>query len=428
MILHLLKLIWNRKRANALIVAELLLSFLVLAGVTTVAVHFWRNYQSPLGFSHERIWDVVVRVPEGMKTTPEEKRERLAAFVRLLDAVREMPEVEAVSHIGQPAYRNWQWSSDFTLTDDRLVAFDENRGGDDLASTMSIGLVDGRWFSREDNGQRQDPVVVNAALARAIFGTEQAAGRTIPVKDDGHRDGDPTAVVRERRVVGVIEDFRQFGEYNTPGNYLFVRNDIASAAAADVPAGDGPQDPVFSSASVPSAIVVRVRPGVTGEFEERLVHTLQTLAPNWGFAMKPSSETRVDYLRSNYVTPLAIVALVAGFLLVMVALGLSGVLWQNVTQRIRELGLRRAKGADRARIRRQILTEIVLMTGIAIAFGLLLLAQVPMLGWLGPIPTSVFAASLVLAAALLTAMTAFCGWYPSLLATRVPPAEALRYE
>ena len=112
-------------------------------------------------------------------------------------------------------------------------------------------------------------------------------------------------------------------------------------------------------------------------------------------------------------------------MVLMVALGLSGVLWQNVTQRIRELGLRRAKGADRARIRRQIFTEIALMTGIAIVVSALLLAQVPMLGWLGSIPTSVYVSSLFLAAVLLFLLTSFCGWYPSLLATRIPPAEAV---
>ena len=51
-----------------------------------------------------------------------------------------------------------------------------------------------------------------------------------------------------------------------------------------------------------------------------------------------------------------------------------------------------------------------------------------MLGWLGPVPTSVYALSLLLAAAGLFVLTSFCGWYPSLLATRIPPAEALRYE
>lgn len=173
---------------------------------------------------------------------------------------------------------------------------------------------------------------------------------------------------------------------------------------------------------------MRVRPGVTADFEERLLKTLQATAPDWSYGMQPLENLRSNYNRTNYLTMLAVLGLLAGFLVVMVALGLSGVLWQNVTQRIRELGLRRAKGANRARIRQQIFIELALMTGIAIAGGLLLLVQVPVMGWLGPVPISTFATALVLSIAGILLLTAFCGWYPSLLATRVPPAEALRYE
>ena len=435
MALHLLKLIWNRKRANFLIVTEILLSFLVLAGVTTTAVHYWRNYQSPLGFSYERIWDVMVRVPRGIDSTPEVDRERLQRFARLVDAVRQMPEVESASHIELPTFRNWQWNSDIRLKDGREVDFNGNRGGDELASTMSIPIVDGRWFSREDSGQTWEAVVINAALARDIFGTEQAAGKIIPreIRTGQQNAGPPEP---PQRVVGVIQDFRQFGEYSTPANYMFTRNDIVTGGQepapattpAVTPAAAGAPEASRPSARLPNDIVVRLRPGVTAEFEERLVKTLQSMAPDWSFSMKPTEDVRTEYLRNNYLTPLAIMGMVAGFLLLMVALGLSGVLWQNVTQRIRELGLRRAKGADRARIKRQILTEIALMTGIAIVVGGVLLAQVPMLGWLGSVPTSVYLSSLVLSAALLIVLTSFCGWYPSLLATRIPPAEALRYE
>ena len=456
MALHLLKLIWNRKRANFLIVTEILLSFLVLAGVTTVAVHYWRNYQAPLGFSIERIWDVVVRVPRGLDSTPEQTRARLAQMVRLLEATRQMPEVESASHILMPTFRNWQWNSDIQLPDGRRVEFNGNRAGDTLSETFSIPLVDGRWFSREDAGQHWDAVIINASMAREVFGTEQAAGKAMPRSDRPGNPGDGPPE-REQRVVGVIQDFRQFGEYSTPGNYMFVRNDIdteaakasrpasaasgaeaeaastATAVAADAgraaggrTAAEAPEDNV--RADLPGALIVRVRPGVSAAFEEHLVKTLQAMAPDWGFEMKPLEDTRTGYLRNNYLTPLAILGLVAAFLLLMVALGLSGVLWQNVTQRIRELGLRRAKGADRARIKQQIFIELALMTGIALVGGTLLLVQVPVLGWLGPIPNTVYSVSLLLAAVALFALTSFCGWYPSLLATRIPPAEALRYE
>lgn len=436
MALHLLKLIWNRKRANFLIITEILLSFLVLAGVTTVAVHYWRNYQAPLGFSYERIWDVVVRVPRGIDSAPAEERERLGRFQRLIEAARQMPEVESVSHVRMPSFRNWTWNSDMQLPDGRRVDFNGNGAGDELAETLSIPIVDGRWFSREDAGQNWDAVVLNAAMAREVFGTEQAAGKTMPRRETPPRPGDGPPD-RPQRVVGVIQDYRQFGEYSTPGNYMIVRNDIVSAAQPATTPGEQ-TDPSASpspaaarervGADIPGAIVLRLRPGVDAAFEEELVKTLQGIAPDWGFVMTPVESVRSQYLRDNYLTPLAIMGMVAGFLLLMVALGLSGVLWQNVTQRIRELGLRRAKGADRARIKLQIFLELALMTGIAIGIGLVLLAQLPMFGWLGPVPPGLYATSLVLAGTLLFLLTSFCGWYPSQLATSIPPAEALRYE
>jgi putative ABC transport system permease protein len=430
MALHLLKLIWNRKRTNLLIITEILLSFIVLAAVSTLGVHYYRNYQRPLGYSYDRIWDVLVRVPRGFESTPEVERERYARMQRLVEAARAMPEVEAVGHLQLGLYRNWQWNSDIQANG-RRWEYNGNRADDELATTLSMTVVDGRWFSREDAGQHWDAVVINQHMARDVFGDARAVGQNMP-QGDRQNPGDGPAA-RPQRIVGVVEDFRQFGEYSTPGNYMIVRNDIVSAAIA--PADEGTEAQAAGAvtldrvrAELPGVLYVRVRPGVTSDFEERLLKTMQGIAPDWSFGMQPLENVRSNYNRSNYITPLAVLALLAGFLLVMVALGLSGVLWQNVTQRIRELGLRRAKGADRQRIRQQIFIELALMTTLAIAGGLLLLVQVPVMGWLGPVPPSVYATALALAAAAIMALTAFCGWYPSLLATRVPPAEALRYE
>jgi len=119
---------------------------------------------------------------------------------------------------------------------------------------------------------------------------------------------------------------------------------------------------------------------------------------------------------------------VAGFLLVMVAMGLLGVLWQTVTQRTQEIGLRRAKGASVGAIKRQILAEILVMTTFGVAVGAALAAQVVFFNPFPWIDARVYVAGLALAAAAIYLLTTFCGWYPARLATRVEPAEALRYE
>jgi putative ABC transport system permease protein len=128
------------------------------------------------------------------------------------------------------------------------------------------------------------------------------------------------------------------------------------------------------------------------------------------------------------IAPLAAVGLVAGFLMLMVALGLLGVLWQTVTQRTREIGLRRAKGAARVDVQRQILGEIAVMTTLALAAGLLVAIQFPLLDIIYFVEPHVYALGLVISVAAIYLLTLTCAWYPSRMATRIEPAEALRYE
>ncbi len=160
-----------------------------------------------------------------------------------------------------------------------------------------------------------------------------------------------------------------------------------------------------------------------------LVRRLQREAPDWSFEVSTLDHLREKKLR-DYTAPLTLLAVVSGFLLLMVALGLTGVVWQSVTQRMREFGLRRAAGAAGASVRRQVLAEMAVMTTFALLAGALLLAQLPFL----PLPRemafapAVFGGAVALSAAAIYCLTLACGWYPSRLATRIPPAEALRYE
>ena len=138
------------------------------------------------------------------------------------------------------------------------------------------------------------------------------------------------------------------------------------------------------------------------------------VAGDWSFEVQPLDAIRRDKLR-QYTIPLGVFGTIAGFLLMMVGLGLTGVVWQSVTQRIREFGLRRAKGATIANVRMQVLVEMVIMTSIALLVGVFLVAQIPLLpipSDLRLIPAAVFVASIVISVACIYLLTLACGWYP----------------
>jgi putative ABC transport system permease protein len=412
---HLLRLIWNRKRQNFLLTLEIFFSFIALFGVVLLAMQFASNSRLPLGYTIDRVWSITVDRKEN-DDDPVVKSRHRAIYRQLLLALREMPQVEVAAASFTSPYANWSWGGRTRLHGGRQIDHSVNSVTDDFPAVFQMPLVAGRWFSREDDVATWTPVMVNVRMAREIFGDGNAVGQIIPEeRDPNDPPPDPTEKPEVRRVVGVFEDFRKDGDLSTPENFLFQRMRL---------------DDGEPKAAVPGRLVVRLAPATPAAFEETLVKRLMAEAPNWSFEVEHEDVMRESKLR-QYTMPLAAVGTVAGFLLLMVALGLTGVVWQSVTYRIREFGLRRAKGATIAHIRRQVLVEMVIMTSLAVLVAVVLIAQLPLL----PLPPdadvisgSVFVTSLAISTAAVYLVTLLCGWYPSRLATRVQPAEALHYE
>jgi putative ABC transport system permease protein len=413
---HLLRLIWNRKRQNFLLTVEIFFAFLTLFGVVLIAVQYANNARRPLGYQIDRVWDLTVDRKESDEDPATKARHR-ETYRQLLLALGDMPQIEAAGAGVTGPYANSNWTSGARLTGGRRVRFGVNMVTDTYPEVFRVPVAEGRWFTREDDAGNWTPVVINRRLAHEIFGDDVAIGRIIEEERDPSSpppvSDDPP--VKPKRVVGVIDEFRQHGELSSAENYLFYRTRLDDQ---DVHAG------------VPDRVYVRLAPGTPAAFEEALVKRAMAVAGNWSFEVKPVGDMRVDKLR-EYTIPLYVVGTVAGFLLLMVAMGLTGVVWQSVTGRIREFGQRRAKGATIPNIRVQILSEILLMTSLALVVAVGLLAQLPLLPLpedLHVIPGGVFMISIVISVAAIYALTFACGWQPSRLATKIEPAEALHYE
>ena len=401
MIRHLLKLVWNRKRTNALIILEIFFSFLVVFLVGTLGIYFWDNYRQPLGFSSENVWRVTVDMKAGNEDDDATITARLKILERLLGEIERLEPVESAAAAMISPYDQGGWTSSNTNKDGTTVEMEANAVSDRFAEVLGLELVAGRFFQDSDRALAYDPVVIDQDLARTLYGDENPVGRQF---------GEPAPSERPRRIVGVVREFRKSGELSARTNFIFERMRL-----------DQP------SWFQPRSILVKVRPETPPAFEEELSNLLQGVAPDWSFRIKPLHEVRAATLR-ELLAPLAAGGIVAFFLLLMVALGLFGVLWQNLLQRTRELGLRRAAGASRSSVHRQVLSEQAILTSFGVLLGVILVIQIPVLDLVGFIRPEVFAGGLLFAMAAIYLLSTLCAFYPSSMASRVQPAEALRYE
>lgn len=396
MIRHLLKLVWNRKRANFLVIAEIFVSFLVVFAVVAAVLTIAPSWNKPLGFDYRNVWDVGMQfdIDGGEKVDP-----------ALRDAVRRMvveassfPDVEAVAVANTPAY-SFSTSEGVWRINGKDVKLMMDDVTDGFLDVMKLELVRGRWFNAEDDAAAFQPVVIDENTVRALYDGADPIGQIFDKE-----------AKQPSRVVGVVKVYRKEGEMSLDHNMVFHRvsltNDIGRLG---------------------SHVLIRVRPGAPPELEQQIADRLHSVAPGIGFRVRRMEAMRETALRVR-AAPVVVAAIIALFLISMVTLGLTGVLWQNVTRRTREIGLRRAMGATGTTVRGYVLAEVVLLSTMALLLGAVVLWQLPILGIFALVPPATFTVAFVAALAAMYGLTLLCGLYPSWLASRLQPADALRYE
>ena len=396
---HLLKLSWKRKTRNLMLSLEILIAFAIVFGVAAFGLRYWQVYNMPPGFEGRGLWAVREHVGDEEKT-----RIGLEGYEALRRGLMEMPEVRDVAFVTFEPYVNASMFSNLRRKAGEGDGFNtELLDADDrAAAVLGLKLVEGRWFSELDNGSAHRPAVINRRMAEAMFPGERALGQVF-FDREGKQDV-------PHRVVGVVEAFRAKGELAAPLNHAFTRF-VADQNRWDV-----------------RTILLRVAPGTERAFEKRLNERLKLIRKDWSYQITPSSAARASMLK-QHMAPLVVVGIIAAFMLVMVAFGLFGALWQNTTQRIPEIGLRRAIGATASEIYPQIVLEQFLLSSVAIVVGLALLVQLPLTRVLGEhLDWAVFAQAAGLSMAVIYLLSLLCALYPGWRASRLSPTEALHHE
>lgn len=388
MIRHLFKLIWNQKRKNLGILFEILFSYMVLFAVFTFGFFYLRFYLQPLGFEYKDRWAVFLN----WNDTPGEDVETIQQA--MVDQLKGHAEIErfAFSNEVMP-FANYINFTGFK-TEEKSEGAYVFTADDRYFQTMGMHLQEGRWFEEEDESAPVLPAVVTRSFGKAMFGTDSPLGKSII-------EGDNT----QRKIIGVVDDFRFGGDLEGRNNSVFLRMATRQPAPR---------------------MLLKVKSSAGAAFEAKLLKDFQRLAPGWSIEIKYMEEMRRTNIRQRLI-PLIAFGIIGLFLVFNVALGLFGVLWQNIGKRREEIGVRRAMGSTQKEIASQFIGEMTVLATLSLLLGVFFAVQFPLLH-VFKVATEVYIAAILAGMLVIYSLVFLCSFFPSLQAARMHPAVALRDE
>ncbi len=270
---------------------------------------------------------------------------------------------------------------------------------DGYFETMQLPVELGRSFTAADRPGAPGVIIVNQALVRRFWPGQRGLGQRLSVTG-------PEGPFLE--VVGVTEDgkYRSLGEDPTPFFYLPLAQEPAQQFTV-----------VARTALDPDALVPSLRAAIHGLDAGLPLDRLGTYDDHVGLALLPAR------------VAVAILGALGLLGLVLAGLGIAGVVAFGVSQRVREIGIRIALGAEQGQVIRLIVADALrlvgvgALVGIGIALPLAYLARGFLYGVSPVDPVAVTAAVLLFGVVALVA-----SYLPARRAARVDPMVALRAE
>ena len=162
------------------------------------------------------------------------------------------------------------------------------------------------------------------------------------------------------------------------------------------------------------------------EHDVALTHWLREL----DYQFRVARCSLIDQFRQITSSVALLIFAISSIGLLVGGVGVMNIMLMSVTQRTREIGVRKAIGARRSDVIWQFLTEAIVLTGSGDVIGVLLGAGISLLINLAvpSLPSYVPLWAIVLAVAVSMGVGLFFGMYPAIKAARLDPVEALRYE
>ncbi len=277
---------------------------------------------------------------------------------------------------------------------------------DGFQTIRNLLILKGRFIDSEDIKSRSKSCLITDELAEKAFPNEEPVGEHLRV---GEISFTVIGVFRER--VGTF-GLSEIQRYTV----------LVPFPLMEYYTGDDSVDVLYAQASAPEVVE-----SVTQEVEAILRsrhssganYVVQNLSGILGAARAIG-------------TALTIVLLIIGFIALLVSgIGIMNIMLVTVTERTREIGIRKAIGARRSEILQQFLIESILISGIGSVMGILIALAIPVLVrplLPGNLRVPVPWVSVVLAFGVACSTGLFFGYLPANKAAKLDPTESLHYE
>jgi predicted permease len=394
--------LWRRLGAN-LVVVELAVAVVLLAGAGLLGKSLYRLLHVPLGFDPNHLATVQVTAPDTIYNNDQQTIELYRVIERRVSTLPGVSSVGIASVLPVQCNCNINWvrvpgrpfQGEHNDVDERHVSAS-------YLPTLHASLVRGRWFTDAEDASKPGVAVINQALARKIFPGENPIGQKI-----ADFDLSPKSV---REIIGIIDDVRE--------------------GPLDITAWPAEYFPINQARQNSFSLAVRTQQDAA-TLLPLLVSTLHQIDANLGVSDEATMTAKIDVTQAALLHRFS-AWLVGGFAavaLVLGVVGLYGVIAYSVSRRTREIGVRMALGAQRSSVYRLVMRQAGWLTAAGLAIGLVCSVGASLL-----IRKLLFgvqawdAITLICVAVSLGLASIAASFLPARRAASVNPIEALRTE
>lgn len=417
--MQLLKQIWNERRSNGWLWAELLIVFVVLWYVVDWTYVTARTYYEPVGFDITDTYYLELSLKNNKSDSyiPKDKKNTTLGqdITELTNRLRRLPEVEAVS-VSSNARPYIGSNSGMMVRIDTIVRNPLRRPmTPDFFQVFRYQSADGRGYQPLVQALKNGSAVVSENLWPDDFkGDRTLLGREMVSVDDS------TEVYK----IGGVSTKVRYNDFWPNYSDRYVAIAFSEKEMAEL-------DGEFYPSNI--EVCLRVKPGTTNDFPEHLMNlsTSQLSVGNL-FILKVHDyeNIRNDFQQGNY-NEVQVRFWMMGFLLMNILLGIVGTFWFRTQHRRSELALRVAVGSSRMQLWNRLNSEGLMLLSLAALPAAVICYNIGHLDLTdGYMEWGIvrFLITFVVTYFLMALMILAGIWFPARQAIRIQPAEALREE